>query len=152
MPGRRDRRARCVSLAYAAFAKELSGGAARCDGREDLARKLAQHRSDPPHAASSKQLILNAFSKFGEAALPELNGDFSFVLWNPRRRKNSEKQEPASPPPPPHLHFEAGPSWEKMCVRLPNRLSAIKHFLRIRGFVYGLTPLTFSFLLAKLYP
>jgi len=62
-------------------------GDARCDGREELARKLAQRGSDLPPAASSEQLILNAFSKFGEAALPELDGDFSFVLWNQRQRK-----------------------------------------------------------------
>jgi asparagine synthase (glutamine-hydrolysing) len=62
-------------------------GDARCDGREDLARKLVQHGSNLPNAASSEELILNAFSKFGEAALPELDGDFSFVLWNQRQRK-----------------------------------------------------------------
>jgi asparagine synthase (glutamine-hydrolysing) len=62
-------------------------GDARCDGREELARKLAQRGRDLPDAASSEELILNAFSKFGEAALPELDGDFSFVLWNQRQRK-----------------------------------------------------------------
>jgi asparagine synthase (glutamine-hydrolysing) len=62
-------------------------GDARCDGREDLTRKLAQYGSSLPHVASSEQLILGAFSKFGEPALPELDGDFSFVLWNQRQRK-----------------------------------------------------------------
>jgi len=62
-------------------------GDARCDGREDLIRKLAQHGVELPAFVSSEQLVLHTFAKFGEAALPELHGDFSFVLWDSRQRK-----------------------------------------------------------------
>ena len=62
-------------------------GDARCDGREELKRQLEQPGLQIADGATSEQLILRAFSKFGEARLPELHGDFSFALWNPRQRK-----------------------------------------------------------------
>jgi len=62
-------------------------GDARCDGREALMLKLAQHGRELPSSASSEHLVLQAFAQFGELALPDLDGDFSFVLWNPRERK-----------------------------------------------------------------
>jgi len=62
-------------------------GDARCDGREELKRQLEQLGPQIADGATSEQLILRAFSKFGEARLPELHGDFSFALWNPRQRK-----------------------------------------------------------------
>jgi asparagine synthase (glutamine-hydrolysing) len=62
-------------------------GDARCDGREELKRQLEQLGLQIADGATSEQLILRAFSKFGETGLPELHGDFSFVLWNPRQRK-----------------------------------------------------------------
>jgi asparagine synthase (glutamine-hydrolysing) len=62
-------------------------GDARCDGRDELRRKLSQHGVELPASASSEQLVLHYFAKFGEAGLPELDGDFSFVLWNSRERK-----------------------------------------------------------------
>lgn len=62
-------------------------GDARCDGREELQRKLAQHVVEVPASPSSEQLVLQYFAKFGEAGLPDLNGDLSFILWNARERK-----------------------------------------------------------------
>jgi len=62
-------------------------GDVRCDGREEIVRKLAQHGLDVSLTASSEHLILAYYAEFGEAGLPELNGDLSFVLWNPRERK-----------------------------------------------------------------
>ncbi len=62
-------------------------GDARCDGREELQRKLAQHGMELPASASSEQLVLHAFAQFGELAFPEFEGDFSFTLWKPRERK-----------------------------------------------------------------
>jgi asparagine synthase (glutamine-hydrolysing) len=62
-------------------------GDARCDGRDELRRKLLQHGVELPASASSEQLVLHYFAKFSEAGLPELDGDFSFVLWNSRERK-----------------------------------------------------------------
>ena len=62
-------------------------GDARCDGREELKRQLEQLGLQIADGATSEHFILGAFSKFGEARLPELHGDFSFALWNPRQRK-----------------------------------------------------------------
>ena len=62
-------------------------GDARCDGREELKLQLEQLGLQIAENATSEQFILHAFSKFGEAGLPELHGDFSFALWNPRQRK-----------------------------------------------------------------
>jgi len=62
-------------------------GDVRCDGRDDLKIRLAQHGVPLPDTASSEQLILHAFLKFGTAVLPELHGDFSFVLWKPSERR-----------------------------------------------------------------
>jgi asparagine synthase (glutamine-hydrolysing) len=62
-------------------------GDARCDGREDVIRKLAQHGVELPALVSSEQLVLHALAKFGEAGLPDLDGDLSFVVWKPRQRK-----------------------------------------------------------------
>ena len=62
-------------------------GDARCDGREELKQQLEQLGLQITDGATSEQFVLHAFSKFGEAGLPELHGDFSFALWNPRQRK-----------------------------------------------------------------
>src|SRR5579859_6415526 len=62
-------------------------GDVRCDGREEIVRKLAQHGANVSPNASSEHLILQDFEKFAEAGLAELNGDLSFVLWNPHERK-----------------------------------------------------------------
>jgi asparagine synthase (glutamine-hydrolysing) len=62
-------------------------GAVRLDGRDDLRRKLEQHGASLPPAATDEQLLLHAVSQFGVESLPELNGDFSFVLWNPADRR-----------------------------------------------------------------
>jgi len=59
-------------------------GEARCDGRDGLIRKLGQHGTQVPPTATSEQLVLHFFAKFGQAALPDLDGDFSFVLWKPQ--------------------------------------------------------------------
>jgi asparagine synthase (glutamine-hydrolysing) len=61
-------------------------GDVRCDGRDAVARKLEQQGTDLPTSASSEHLVLHQFAKFGAAGLPELHGDFSFVLWTPRDR------------------------------------------------------------------
>ena len=62
-------------------------GDVRCDGRDEIIRKLSQHGVDGALTASSEELVLHAFAKFGEAGLAELDGDLSFVLWKPRERK-----------------------------------------------------------------
>lgn len=62
-------------------------GDVRCDGREELKRQLEQLGLQIPDGATSEQFVLHAFAKFGEAGLPDLHGDLSFALWNPRERK-----------------------------------------------------------------
>jgi asparagine synthase (glutamine-hydrolysing) len=62
-------------------------GDARCDGREELARKLSQHGAKIPADPTSEHLVLQTFAHFGETGLAELHGDLSFALWIPRQRK-----------------------------------------------------------------
>ncbi|HET8965592.1 MAG TPA: asparagine synthase-related protein, partial [Candidatus Acidoferrum sp.] len=62
-------------------------GEARCDGRDDLIGKLQQHGAAVSPATTDEQLVLQFVAHFGIEALPELDGDFSFVLWKPRERK-----------------------------------------------------------------
>jgi asparagine synthase (glutamine-hydrolysing) len=63
-------------------------GDARCDGRDELIAKLEQHHgASVSRSATSEELVLRFFSKFGSAALPDLYGDFSFVLWTPKERR-----------------------------------------------------------------
>jgi len=62
-------------------------GDTRCDGRDEVLRRLAQHGVDVSAFASSEHLVLHYFAKFGAGGLPELDGDFSFALWTPRERK-----------------------------------------------------------------
>jgi asparagine synthase (glutamine-hydrolysing) len=61
-------------------------GEARLDGREDLIRTLAGEGSELA-LATGEELVLRFVSRFGEAALPLLDGDFSFVLWNARTKR-----------------------------------------------------------------
>ena len=62
-------------------------GEARCDGRRELIRNLKEHGFALDGCPSSEQLVLHYFAKFGVAALPGLDGDFSFVLWTPSERR-----------------------------------------------------------------
>ena len=62
-------------------------GDVRCDGREEVIRKLVQHGANVSRSASSEQLVLHYYSKFGEGGLAELEGDLSFSLWNSREHK-----------------------------------------------------------------
>jgi asparagine synthase (glutamine-hydrolysing) len=60
---------------------------ARIDGRAELLRRIrATGRSvaaDAPHA----ELILHAYSAFGDAFLDHLLGDFAFALWDSQRAR-----------------------------------------------------------------
>jgi len=62
-------------------------GEARCDGRADLISKLQQYGISVAPRVTSEELVLHFFARFGETAFPELEGDFSFVLWQPRKRR-----------------------------------------------------------------
>jgi asparagine synthase (glutamine-hydrolysing) len=62
-------------------------GDARCDGREEVTRKLAEHGVKVSASAGSEQLVLHYWELFGASGLAELDGDFSFVLWTPKQRR-----------------------------------------------------------------
>jgi len=64
-------------------------GDVRCDGREELKQKLVQHGVELPASPSSEHLVLQYFARCGEAGLPDLNGDLSFILWNAGARNLS---------------------------------------------------------------
>ena len=62
-------------------------GDARCDGRAELIARLEQYGASLSRSATTEELVLRFVSQFGSAALPELHGDFSFVLWTPKQRR-----------------------------------------------------------------
>ena len=62
-------------------------GQARIDGRDDLIRKLQQHGVAVAQTAPDEELVLQFCALFSVEALPELHGDFSFVLWQPGNRR-----------------------------------------------------------------
>ena len=61
-------------------------GDARIDDRQSLVAALAG-KSANLRDASSLELILHTYAVWGEACTGHLLGDFSFVIWDPRRRK-----------------------------------------------------------------
>jgi len=61
-------------------------GDVRIDDRETLIAKLPHGPCDH-RTASSAELILHAYETWGEACVEHLLGDFSFVIWDARRRQ-----------------------------------------------------------------
>ena len=61
-------------------------GDVRIDDRETLIAKFSD-QSPQLKAASSAELILHAYAKWGEASVEHLLGDFSFVIWDARRKR-----------------------------------------------------------------
>jgi len=62
-------------------------GDVRLDGRDEVIRKLGQQGIAVQLSATEEELVLHFVLRFGAQALHELDGDFSFVLWNSRKRK-----------------------------------------------------------------
>jgi asparagine synthase (glutamine-hydrolysing) len=62
-------------------------GEARIDGRDDVIRKLLPHDPVVSARTSDEELVLRFVQRFGVEALPELDGDFSFILWNSCERR-----------------------------------------------------------------
>ncbi len=60
---------------------------ARVDGRADLIRKLRAQGRTVSDKAPDPELILHAYHAWGEECLDHLIGDFSFALWDGRRRR-----------------------------------------------------------------
>lgn len=61
-------------------------GQSRIDDRDSLIAKLSPQSSDLKNA-SSAELILLAYEKWGERCLDYLLGDFSFVIWDANQRR-----------------------------------------------------------------
>src|SRR5579862_1632854 len=74
-------------------------GDVRCDGRDDLIATLEQHGVLVSRSASSEELVLHFFSRFGADALPRLHGDFSFVIWQVRQRRLQAFRDLTGPRP-----------------------------------------------------
>jgi asparagine synthase (glutamine-hydrolysing) len=62
-------------------------GEARVDGRQQLMAKFKQHGEELSPSTCDEELVLRFVGRFGVEALPELDGDFSFILWRSRERK-----------------------------------------------------------------
>ncbi len=64
-------------------------GDVRLDGRDDLLRRFEQRGERIEQTITDEELVLHVFQVFGEAEIAALDGDFSFVLWDVRKRKLS---------------------------------------------------------------
>jgi len=59
----------------------------RIDGRADLIRKLAGTGREIGRDAPDPELILHAYSAWGEKCVEHLLGDFSFAIWDRKDRR-----------------------------------------------------------------
>jgi asparagine synthase (glutamine-hydrolysing) len=57
-------------------------GEVRLDARKELIRELLEKNQEAIEEASDEELLLLAWSVWGEGALAKLLGDFSFALWD----------------------------------------------------------------------
>jgi asparagine synthase (glutamine-hydrolysing) len=62
-------------------------GDVRLDGREELRRRLEERGERIAADASDEEMILRAWRQWGEDCLPELLGDYSFVIWDAEARR-----------------------------------------------------------------
>jgi len=62
-------------------------GDVRLDGRDDLRRKLEQHDDEISENVTDEELVLRAWHRWHEDALPDLIGDYSFALWDAEVRQ-----------------------------------------------------------------
>ena len=58
----------------------------RVDARQDLIRELEAHGAGIPGDTPDPELILHAYAAWGERSVDHLLGDFSFGIWDERRR------------------------------------------------------------------
>jgi asparagine synthase (glutamine-hydrolysing) len=59
----------------------------RLDARQELVAELRAQGRDASVSRSDSQLLLHAYEIWGEECLAHLIGDFSFALWDARRRQ-----------------------------------------------------------------
>jgi asparagine synthase (glutamine-hydrolysing) len=62
-------------------------GDVRLDGRDDLRRKLEQYGDEISRNVTDEELVLRAWHRWREDALPDLMGDYSFALWDAEARQ-----------------------------------------------------------------
>jgi len=60
---------------------------ARIDAREDLIRELSSRGRDCSIERPDAELILHAYTVWGEQCVEHLLGDFAFAIWDARERK-----------------------------------------------------------------
>jgi asparagine synthase (glutamine-hydrolysing) len=60
---------------------------ARIDARQELCAQLRDHGRDIPIDLPDPELVLHAYDAWGEGCVERLLGDFSFALWDTRRRR-----------------------------------------------------------------
>jgi asparagine synthase (glutamine-hydrolysing) len=62
-------------------------GDVRLDGREELIRRFEQKGERFRETISDEELVLQTFRMFGESGIVQLDGDYSFVLWDATRKR-----------------------------------------------------------------
>lgn len=62
-------------------------GDVRLDGREDLLGRFLQRGEAIGRTSTDEELVLHAYQIFGENGVAGLDGDYSFVLWDTRKKK-----------------------------------------------------------------
>ena len=100
-------------------------GDVRIDDRDLLIAKLS-HGSDDLQTACSKELILHAYARWGEACVDHFLGDFSFVIWDARRRRVFAARDHLGVKP--FFYAQAGE-----CLVVSNTLDCIRHIPIVSG-------------------
>ena len=77
----------------------------RLDNRDELARALRDTNDVGPRSPD-EALLLAAYAAWGDHCLPRLVGDFSFALWDGRRRRLLAARDPLGKRP---LHYVERP-------------------------------------------
>src|SRR5882762_8981169 len=62
-------------------------GDVRLDRRDDVIHRLTQRGEKLERATTDEELVLHVFHAFGESGVAELDGDYSFVLWDSKKKK-----------------------------------------------------------------
>ncbi|MBS1842020.1 MAG: hypothetical protein JST77_14355, partial [Acidobacteria bacterium] len=62
-------------------------GDVRLDGRNELMERFVQRGEAIGRTSTDEELVLHAFQIFGEKGIADLDGDYSFVLWDAREKK-----------------------------------------------------------------
>ncbi len=62
-------------------------GDLRLDGRDEVLRRFAQRGEQLESSLTDEELLLHVFQIFGENGVAGLDGDFSLVLWDAKKKK-----------------------------------------------------------------